>query len=239
MHLQNEIRRMLPNENDYLIGFADMGYLIKNYYPFRYAVVVGAKLDRRIVNEIKNGVTLEYCNLYNEIDARLNGIVEEMSNFLHSRGIDNQFIRANVEEGEPDSEFRKTLRYNYSHKMAATRAGIGWIGKTDLLISERFGPRLQLAGLVTDYPFEEPGIPVNESRCGNCTVCVEACPGQAANGRLWNTGVDRDEFFDAFKCRETCRRRSWAGIRKEADLCGVCVSVCPKGKMHNAGVTRR
>jgi epoxyqueuosine reductase QueG len=44
--------------------------------------------------------------------------------------------------------------------MAATRAGIGWIGKKDLLVSEKFGPRNRLASVLTNYPFENLGGPI-------------------------------------------------------------------------------
>ena len=41
-----------------------------------------------------------------------------------------------------------------SHKMVATRAGLGWIGKADLFISSRFGPRLRLVSiLINKKPF--------------------------------------------------------------------------------------
>jgi hypothetical protein len=36
--MQNEIINILPNQEDYVIGFADMGDLIKDHYPYRYAV---------------------------------------------------------------------------------------------------------------------------------------------------------------------------------------------------------
>jgi epoxyqueuosine reductase QueG len=56
------------------------------------------------------------------------------------------------------------------------------------------------------------------------------CPGLAANGKLWDDSVDRDEFYDAFKCRDTCRKLSRDRLDKKVSLCGICVSVCPYGK---------
>ncbi len=47
--LENEIMDLLPNQDDYVIGFADMGQLLENHYPFRYAVAVGVKLDEAII----------------------------------------------------------------------------------------------------------------------------------------------------------------------------------------------
>jgi len=49
-------------------------------------------------------------------------------------------------------------------------------------------------------------------------------------GSGFTTSMDRDVFFDAFKCRDYCRKISAERIKKEITICGICVSVCPKGK---------
>lgn len=228
--MQNTITDLLPYRDDYIAGFADMGQLLKNNYPFRYAVVVGAKLNDEIINGIESAPTLEYFNLYNKTNDNLNNLVIKISDFLQSKNIKNQHVFATVEDSELDDQYWKTLRYKYSHKMAATRAGLGWIGKTDLLVSEKFGPRIRLASVLTNYKFENLGSPITESRCGACVICIEKCPAQAASGKLWNTKTDRDEIFNAAKGREMCRKRTWENIHKELSLCGICVSVCPQGK---------
>jgi Uncharacterized Fe-S protein len=229
--MQKAIMDSLPNQDEYFIGFADMEQLLIKSYPFRYAVVVGAKLNDEIINGIEHAPTMDYFNLYQKTNNDLNGLVLNISNFLQTKGIENQPIFATVEDSELDRDFLKTIRYKYSHKMAATRAGIGWIGKTDLLVSEKFGPRCRLASVLTHYPFENLGGPITVSQCGSCTICVEKCPAQAANGKLWNTEIDRDEFFNAAKCRDMCRKRAFENIHIEISLCGLCLSVCPKGKM--------
>ncbi len=228
--MQNEIINLLPNKNEYLIGFADMEDLLKNEFPFRYAIVIGAKLNDSIVDGIEIAPTIKYLNHYNRTNDNLNEFVVKISRYLSEHKIENQYIPATVEDSELDDGYFKTLRYKYSHKMAATRSGIGWIGKTCLLISERFGARIRLASVLTNHKFHNIGVPICESKCGSCTVCVEKCPAKAANGISWNTTIDRDEFFNAKKCRETCRKRSLEHIRKEISLCGICVSVCPIGK---------
>jgi epoxyqueuosine reductase QueG len=113
--------------------------------------------------------------------------------------------------------------------MVATRAGLGWIGKTDLLISKDFGPRLRLVSLLLKQKPECESMPVDKSRCGKCTVCVEKCPARAANGKLWNVHVHRDDFFDARKCREKCGELAMERLHVSVRICGMCVAVCPVG----------
>lgn len=228
--MQNEVINILPDQENHVIGFADMGDLIARHYPYRYAVVVGKKLDDAIIDGIEDGPTMPYYELYNSTNDELNLITAKICRFLEQNGIPCLQIKSTVQENDIPEGFGKTLRMNFSHKMAATLAGLGWIGKTDLLVSEKFGPRIRLATVLTHYRFENLGVPITESRCGECALCVEMCPGRAANGKLWDDSIDRDEFYDAFKCRDACRKLSRERLDKKVSLCGICVSVCPQGK---------
>ena len=107
---------------------------------------------------------------------------------------------------------------------------MGWIGKTDLLINKRFGPRLRLVSILIDKKPDIIGKPVNKSRCGKCNICVKKCPAQAANGILWDINTYRDNFFNAKKCKEFCEFISHQRINKKHLICGICMSVCPVGK---------
>ncbi len=235
--MQSEIINILPDQENYEIGFADLGDLIKDRYPYRYAVVIGKKLAGEVIDGIKEGPTPVYYDLYQSTNDELNLITAKIYRFLTQNGIPCLQIKSTVQEDEIPAEFAQTLRMKFSHKMAATRAGLGWIGKTDLLISRRFGPRVRLATVLTNYPFENPGTPIRKSRCGKCDLCVAACPGQAANGRLWNDALDRDEFYDAFRCRDICRKLSIERLDKKVHICGICISVCPFGKTTDSSRT--
>ncbi len=126
----------------------------------------------------------------------------------------------------PDETDRARLVAPFQHKTAATRAGLGWIGKTALLVTEQYGPAIRLASVLTDAPLLV-GEPITESRCGDCVVCVEACPAGAATGEHWHAGRPREALFDAHACHRMCRERSRAA-KIERGGCGICMSVCPR-----------
>lgn len=227
--LQNAVIDLLPNHDDYTIGFGDMGELLKDVYPFRYVLVILAKLNDEVMDSISDGPTRDYYLLYQQTNNGLNELAANISALLKSNDIPNLPIPATLADDEIDARYLRTLRYKFSHKMGATRAGLGWIGKTALLVSERFGPRVRMASVLTNFPFSPLGTPITESRCGDCNICVERCPAGAATGKLWNTSIDRDEFFHAAKCREMCRKKSLEKLRQEISLCGICVAACPQG----------
>jgi len=101
----------------------------------------------------------------------------------------------------------KTLVTKFQHKTAATRAGLGWIGKSALLITEKYGSAVRLATVLTDVEFEA-GEPIDNSRCGNCDRCVEKCPAMAIVGRNWTAGMERERIVDAFKCCDNAKKMS-------------------------------
>ncbi|HNX07564.1 MAG TPA: tRNA epoxyqueuosine(34) reductase QueG [Bacteroidales bacterium] len=59
-------------------------------------------------------------------------------------------------------------------KAWAQRAGLGWIGKNSLLVSEKTGTFHFIAVLVTDVVLNYD-TPLEE-KCGSCTLCLDACP---------------------------------------------------------------
>ena len=107
-------------------------------------------------------------------------------------------------------------------------AGIGWQGKSLLVVSPEYGPRIRLATVLTDMSLAPDG-PI-KCRCGACTECTEACP----VGAIWNATVDgmytsREEALYFSRCAGRTHENSQIpGIG--ARICGVCVRACPHGK---------
>lgn len=109
----------------------------------------------------------------------------------------------------------------FPHKTAATQAGLGWIGKTAVFVSSRYGAAVRLTTVFTDLPLPT-GTPISESRCGRCRICVDACPTGSGKDVLWVAGMSRDELYDEKSCEaKSYEHPEWDGA------CGVCQSVCP------------
>jgi epoxyqueuosine reductase QueG len=131
----------------------------------------------------------------------------------------------------PDSDRRKDtfvsrLYELFNHKMAATSAGIGWVGMNGLLINPKHGPRLTLATVLTDAPLAA-GPPVERSGCGSCTLCRDHCPSGAITGAEWSRSKPFVELVRLGECRgHKAAGRQTAGKPN----CGLCITVCPYGR---------
>lgn len=81
-----------------------------------------------------------------------------------------------------------------SDKLWAREAGLGWIGRNTLLVHPLYGSFCHLAEIVTTAQFDLYDTPI-EPRCGNCKLCVEACPHTALMQAPHGT------YLDAPRCR--------------------------------------
>ena len=226
------IEKHLTPKDEFIFGFADLrGLLHPKFSKYPFGISIGKKLDDNILDNLIDGPTLEYYKHYNNINKFLADLTQRIQIDLRNNNINSIAIKPTISLGSSDyRKYLKHLTYDISHKMVATRAGLGWIGKTDLLISKKFGPRLRLVTILLERDLGTTAIPIDKSNCGKCNICVEKCPAQAANGMLWNIKVHRDQFFNAFKCREKCGELAKQKLNVDERICGLCVSVCPIGK---------
>lgn len=162
-----------------------------------------------------------FHDLLNEIRARMGDTVDRLSGLLNSKHIRIKHLI--VPQGGQDPE---TQRAVFPHKLAAVRAGLGWIGKSSLLITKEHGPRVYLATVLLDSDIETDK-PVLKEECGSCSACVIACPYSCINNVNWNPGVPREELLDVYLCN--AKREHVIESKGRKDECGLCLLACPYG----------
>jgi epoxyqueuosine reductase len=166
------------------------------------------------------------------IDRRLNEDTVSLLVKLQKRTV--RFLKARGHRTlaiPPDSDRKKDtfiskLYSLFNHKMAATSAGLGWIGKNGLLINPEYGPRLSLATVLTNAPLR-PDVPIEQCRCEECVLCIEHCPSQAITGAKWSRSSPFGELVRLDKCRshKTTKRKT-----EGKPNCGLCINICPYGR---------
>ncbi len=221
MSLNSEIESELIREGACLVGFADISQLPADVRgSMKSAVSIAAALDASVIKGTSNGPTMDYYQEYNRVNLFLSNLCKIAAEFLRKNGFGAVIIEPTIRE----LDF-KTLVTKFQHKTAATRAGLGWIGKSALLVTEKYGSAVRLATVLTDAEFDV-GEPIENSRCGNCDRCVERCPVMAIVGRNWSAGLEREKIVDVFKCCDNAKKMS-KEIGLSATICGICINACP------------
>jgi len=95
------------------------------------------------------------------------------------------------------------LKTPLPHKTIARIAGIGWIGKNNLLITPNFGCALCLGVVLTNASLKTISQNPMQSKCKNCNICVEMCEPKVLKGSIWNVTTQRDEMMNVHQCT-TC-----------------------------------
>ena len=114
-------------------------------------------------------------------------------------------------EAEGYPSFGKLKTGLLPHKTVALRAGLGFIGKNNLLVTPQYGCALMLGKVLTTAPFIATGEPPKAPQCGGCNVCVEVCPNKALLGKAWSITTAREEILTRSRCT----------------LCVKCMAWCP------------
>jgi epoxyqueuosine reductase QueG len=189
---------------------------------FRFALSAAIRLDDAVVSAITDHPTAAYAALYRDANMRLDRIAGSAAAWLTGQGYRAHAIPASHISDE------EQLLGAISHKAVAHMAGLGWQGKSLLIVNPDHGPRIRLVTVLTDMPLIPDG-PVR-NRCGSCGECAKACPaGAIKNVPTRDHYETREAAVDLAKCHGQVKAfaaRTDIGAR----ICGVCVRACPFGK---------
>ena len=112
-------------------------------------------------------------------------------------------------------------------KDSAVLAGMGVIGKNNLLITPEFGPRVRLKALALETEPPPTEGPANFNPCSSCAApCWAACPQEAfASGRY-----DRSLCEIQMKIDESTPLKSADADGYNISYCRLCETACPIGE---------
>jgi len=191
-----------------------------NGKSYSYALSMVVPMNPGIMASIQSGPNQDYADEYSRVNTRINTLSKSLAAELRDRDIRALPLAASV-RSDPIS-----IKGDFPHKTAATRAGLGWIDRHCQLITRPYGPWHRLGTVFLDL--EIPcGPPIEKSFCGNCMACVEACPAQALHGRAWHPGLPREAILDVQECDQWKKKNYFQ--YHQGHNCGICSAVCPYG----------
>ncbi|MEN6440543.1 MAG: 4Fe-4S double cluster binding domain-containing protein [Syntrophobacter sp.] len=184
---------------------------------FASAIAFVIPVNPAIMAELPGGPTPAYAEEYRRINVHIDEIGHALAEAIKSGGYPALALAASARTSEVE------IRGDFPHKTAATRAGLGWIGRHCQLITHNYGSWVRLGTVFTsmDLPC---GPPAERNFCGKCSKCVDACPAKALTGKAWQPGMPREEILDARKC-DDWKKEHYPQYR--GHLCGICSAVCP------------
>jgi epoxyqueuosine reductase QueG len=145
-----------------------------------------------------------YAREYHKLNSLLNDFSRDVADRFEGIAIPATVERVAVKNVE--DYYGMTV----SHRVVAENAGLGWRGKNELVVNDRFSCALRFASVVTSLPLTQGRK--TESLCGGCEACLEACSFLKNKNRLENY-------------RESCREYI-VRLGLESEVCGKCIKAC-------------
>lgn len=212
MNISKNLEKYLLDNGATEVAYADLRDY--NMTDYDYGVSFFIKLPKEIVLSIESQDNNIFFKNYHETNNKLNKLALKGEAYLKSLGYDAYGLSEDRMEIIGDKETK------IPYKTIATKAGLGWIGKSGVFVNKTYGSALRLSTILTDAPLE-CAKPVTRSRCGKCMNCMENCPGDAVIGNNWDVSKNRCELLDYQKCVKTL----FSG--GERQVCSWCVLKCP------------
>jgi epoxyqueuosine reductase len=177
---------------------------------FHRAVSLGKRASSAVLEEIENQPTPLYFHHYRQLNFFLDRAAFLLSSYIQDLGFDALPVPASqIIDWE-------TQQAHVSHKRVGLLAGLGWIGRNNLLVNPKLGSRFRLVTVLTDLPLVADQ-PIKES-CGECRRCLLPCPAQAIK--------ENPGDFDHRACYEKLDEFRRKHIVSQ-HICGICVKACP------------
>jgi epoxyqueuosine reductase len=137
-------------------------------------------------------------------------------------------------------EETKTKKINYYtdtgallEKELAERAGLGWIGKNTLLITENFGSWIFLGEILLDIDLEKDKKV--ENKCQDCALCLLSCPSKALKAP-YSLNVEKCTAFQTIKKKGALPKWFPPDNNNYIFGCDICQEICPYNS--NAKITK-
>ncbi|MBU1230645.1 MAG: 4Fe-4S dicluster domain-containing protein [Proteobacteria bacterium] len=190
---------------------------------FTRAVSLAVRLSDPVLDAIVDRPTPLYAQHYQKVNALLDELALRASLAIQAAG-----SRALPLPASQLLDAERLTSY-LSHKAVAVAAGLGWQGKSLLVVTPQYGPRVRLVTVLTDHGLT-PDAPL-KNRCGSCAACAEACPAGAIRGASTDSHyASREEALFFERCRTKVLDEFAKLPHITGGICGVCVSACPFGK---------
>ena len=213
----NELVKLFKENSDIIYGISSIDF---SEYKKSYKCAVVMAVPHKELIGINDYREEKFESLIGNARDRINLLLEKIKKILEKYKI-QYYIPLVAQSNE------ETLIAPFSFKFASVNAGLGWIGKNGVLITERYGPRVRRSAILINYNLPI-GTPITKSKCPKeCNICVKTCPCNALTGHTWGINSKRDELINYKLCNQ--KRSLYLKAHNRKNSCGLCMVTCPVG----------
>jgi epoxyqueuosine reductase QueG len=196
----NDLICKLHNQGADIIKVVDISMLSDDEKRgYDRAVLIGIGLNCSYIRLLITGDDIDE---FTETEERTDHLAEWAAEYIIAKGY-RAFAQSEnnlIKQGNYNASTKSTL---LPHKKVALLAGLGWIGKNNLLVTKEYGSAVSMCTVLTDMPLPTENATIIMPKCGNCMVCKNVCYPKAIHGTTWGFDVARDDIVDVYHC-ETC-----------------------------------
>lgn len=197
----NELISELKNCGVNLVKVVDISTLsVNENRGYNVALLIGITLSPGYIFRLSKENILDSSE-FSEKEHYVNELAEWVAQFIQAKGY-KAYAQSekNLINGFYDANTRTTP---LPHKKIAMLAGLGWIGKSNLLVTQEYGSALCMCSVLTNAPLPTQNKTAIMPKCGECNICKDICPPKVIHGSTWEVGINRDLIVDVYNC-ETC-----------------------------------
>ena len=187
---------------------------------------------------------------FGEADNKANGPMPEDAGFLSVLGFNEDYHkRLRKVLKELANELKTLVDTKFDHRILvdspylderalAQRAGLGFYGRSGLIVSPVFGTRFNIGCMLTDLPWDgdDETASIGRTACPiKCGKCIETCPSQA---------LSADGEFNVERCisfltqKKELTEEEMGLIGRHMYGCDICQAACPFNKGWEYGWAR-
>ena len=205
----NKLTSELKKRGVDFIKMVDISMLsVNENRGYSSAILIGMALSPSHIFRLSKENILDYSE-FSEREAEVDRLAEFTADFIKGNGY-KAYAQSerNLINGFYDADTKTTL---LPHKKIAMLSGMGWIGKSNLLVTEEYGSAICMCSILTNAQLPVQNKPIVMPKCNECSVCKNVCPAKVIHGCKWSEGINRDLIVDVYNCK----------------ACLKCLACCP------------
>mgnify|MGYP001590114478 FL=1 len=194
----NELISELNTRGANIVKVVDISMLSANEnHGYSVAILIEIVLSPSYIFRLSKENIIDHSE-FGEKEHRTHELAEWTADFIIAKGYKAFALSdRNLIHGFFDIT---TKTSSLPHKKIAMLAGLGWIGKNNLLVTEEYGSALCMCTVLTNAPLPTENRSIIMPKCGKCTVCKDICPAGVIRGTTWEIGMNRDLIVDVYHC---------------------------------------